>query len=104
MGADGEPLPAAGQFTCKFFWDFPALLFSDLGPGCRTFTPRINCDIYFDLVLPKTLKRKSQKKKKKKKEGIKPGAYIFSTLNVWVDDYEISFLESICFHKISWNQ
>ncbi|KAK8490186.1 hypothetical protein V6N12_010299 [Hibiscus sabdariffa] len=46
MGIGIEPLMAAeaGEIVCWFFWDFPGLLASDLVPGCRTFTPRINCD------------------------------------------------------------
>lgn len=45
MGEDDEPfLAPAGLLMCWFLCDFPGLLFSDLGPCCRTFTPRIICE------------------------------------------------------------
>jgi hypothetical protein len=39
---------AAAAAPCWFLCDFPALLLSDFGPGCRTFTPRIICEVLFN--------------------------------------------------------
>jgi hypothetical protein len=45
--AAGEDDAPAGvvELACWFLCDFPGLLLSGLGPCCRTFTPRIICEI-----------------------------------------------------------
>lgn len=97
MGVDDDALTAAeAELAWRFLWDFPDFLFSDFDPGCLTFTPRINCKkqnltiINYFVGKTKILMLLARS-----------FAYIFATLDIWVDDYEISFLKAICPHKIS---